>query len=37
MLKYLKKGLSKKYTLILVLIFILQNIKDEYFSEWKYV
>ena len=29
--------LSKKYTLILVLIFILQNIKDEYFSEWKYV
>ena len=38
MLKYLKKCLSKKYTLILVLIFILQNIKkDEYFSEWKYV
>lgn len=37
MLKYLKKSLSKKYTLILVLIFILQNIKDEYFSEWKYV
>ena len=29
MLKYLKKCLSKKYTLILVLIFILQNIKDE--------
>ena len=37
MLKYLKKCLSKKYTLILVLIFSLQNIKDEYFSEWKYV
>ena len=37
MLKYLKKCLGKKYTLILVLIFILQNIKDEYFSEWKYV
>lgn len=37
MLKYLKKCLCKKYTLILVLIFILQNIKDEYFSEWKYV
>ena len=37
MLKYLKKCLSKKYPLILVLIFILQNIKDEYFSEWKYV
>lgn len=32
MLKYLKKCLSKKYTLILVLIFILQNIKDEYFK-----
>ena len=33
MLKYLKKCLSKKYTLILVLIFILQNIKDGFHKD----